>query len=688
MRFVVAAVVASLIASAAGAAGPVRRGAILYATDASPILNHSVIYVVRTDGSRSRSVYRSDGVRTQGTDRVAVSPAGDRVAFVDDQLYVVDLATGARRALGQSVYYSGPAWSPDGATLAFVRSEEGGPAIHTVLADGSGLRRRTRGYEPNWTPDGKRLIFVDHFQREGNPEIRSLELASGVEATLVRPRESLATLSSVSALSLSPDGERLAMAVALGGQNHATLTAAAAGGSVTKLSDSGGRPVWSPDSRLIAQAWVKALTITDPGRGSSRVLLRRERLDHPPSWSPRGDVVAVTANSSTIPSASHVYLVRADGGGMRTVVRPDGGVGSPAWLDSDRLVLPTHTWANDLDVVVDRGGPPVVLGGGPDRDCEPAVSPDGRTVAYVTSCDGSLPTIILRPVRGGRLRRLVVGTDPAWSPDGTAIAFAGHFDLGVHIVSARGRARPRMLVDVGFSPAWSPDGRELAVGRAGGGIVIVDVDGRRPPRVLRTGGGTEPDWSPDGRLIVFRSARSQLRVIRSDGTGQTRALTAFRAQVREPAWSPDGRTVLATVMPFTEGLDDTSIYAIPARLNRAARLADARRLTPTDSTEETPAWQPVCTIEGTPGPDVLRGTAGADVICGFGGDDTIRAGSGADVVLGGDGDDRIDGGPGSDRLFGAYGDDALLGRDGSVDVLDGGPGRDSAVADERDLRRP
>lgn len=686
MRLVVAALVALLIAAGAGTAGRDPRGAILYATDASPILNHSVVYLVGTDGRRVRSVYRSSGVRSQGTDRVAVSPAGDRVAFVDDQLYVVDLATGARRALGQSVYYSGPAWSPDGATLAFVRSEARGPTIYTVRADGSDLRFRANGYEPNWTPDGNRILYVERVQRDGNPEIRSLELASGEETTLLRPQEFVATPSlGVAALSLSPDGKQLAMTVSYDGRRYTTLTAAAAGGVATKLSDSGGRPVWSPDSRSVAQAWVNRLTVADPATGTVRVLLRRERFDHAPSWSPRGDVVAVTANSSTIPSQSLVHLVRADGGGMRTVVRPDGGVGSPAWLGADTLVLPTHTWANDLDVVVDRDGTTVVLGGGPDRDCQPAVSPDGRTVAYVTSCGGISPTVVLKPLRGGRSRRLVAGTDPTWSPDGTRIAYSSDTELSVHTVATRGRLRTKKVVDVGFSPVWSPDGRELAVVRAGGGIAIVDVDGRRPARVLRTGGGTDPAWSPDGRLIVFRGAGSQLRVIRSDGRGTTRALTGFGAQVREPAWSPDGRTVLATVTEFRP--EDTSIYAIPARLNRPARLADAERLTPTDSTEETPAWQPVCTIEGTSGPDVLRGTAGPDLICGFGGDDTIYAGGGADVVLGGDGDDRIDGGAGADRLFGAYGNDVLLARDNAVDVVDGGPGRDSAHADARDLRR-
>lgn len=57
-----------------------------------------------------------------------------------------------------------------------------------------------------------------------------------------------------------------------------------------------------------------------------------------------------------------------------------------------------------------------------------------------------------------------------------------------------------------------------------------------------------------------------------------------------------------------------------------------------------------CTIEGTPGDDVLVGTTGDDVICGFGGNDVIRAKGGDDEIYGGPGRDRIFGGPGHDLI--------------------------------------
>ncbi len=121
-----------------------------------------------------------------------------------------------------------------------------------------------------------------------------------------------------------------------------------------------------------------------------------------------------------------------------------------------------------------------------------------------------------------------------------------------------------------------------------------------------------------------------------------------------------------------------------------------------------------CTIIGTVAPDRLRGTPGPDVICGLGGndvifglggndviyagpgDDVVEGGSGNDRIYGGSGDDRLSGGFGNDRLDGGRGHDVLLGgpgadvllaRDGTRDVVNGGPGRDSGRIDlRRDVR--
>ena len=93
-------------------------------------------------------------------------------------------------------------------------------------------------------------------------------------------------------------------------------------------------------------------------------------------------------------------------------------------------------------------------------------------------------------------------------------------------------------------------------------------------------------------------------------------------------------------------------------------------------------------VVGKPGPDVLRGTDAADVLKGRAGDDLLLGGAGDDVLLGEQGDDVIVGGPGSDILRGGLGSDVLRAKDGDVDVLSCGPGRDSFTADAADVVGP
>ena len=106
-----------------------------------------------------------------------------------------------------------------------------------------------------------------------------------------------------------------------------------------------------------------------------------------------------------------------------------------------------------------------------------------------------------------------------------------------------------------------------------------------------------------------------------------------------------------------------------------ATRAIRRALRPILGVEEFATEPRGCTVNGSEGPDRLRGTRGADVICGLGGDDRIDGRGGADVVYGDAGDDRVAAGSGDDTAYGGDGNDRLDG-DGGDDVLAGGPGAD------------
>src|SRR3954451_15919579 len=89
-------------------------------------------------------------------------------------------------------------------------------------------------------------------------------------------------------------------------------------------------------------------------------------------------------------------------------------------------------------------------------------------------------------------------------------------------------------------------------------------------------------------------------------------------------------------------------------------------------------------ITGCPGRDRIFGRGGADLIRGGRGNDDLFGGPGRDVLSGGAGNDTISGGSGVDRISGVAGFDVIDARDGTVDRISCGSGKDVARTDRRD----
>jgi Tol biopolymer transport system component len=212
-------------------------------------------------------------------------------------------------------------------------------------------------------------------------------------------------------------------------------------------------------------------------------------------------------------------------------------------------------------------------------------------------------------------------TSPAWSPDGTLIAYSSsgeatredQRDLEIYVMRADGSETRRLTNDqiLDAAPAWSPDGKSIAFAHipgsgnedADGVIVVMDADGRgraqvtRHPNTLDIVFDSQPAWSPDGRLIAFTRAtftpdgqvRFAIQTIDPTGTGE-RLLIEDAA---EPAWSPDGTNIVFT--STRDRFGETCFHdCSPSGEIYVARAdgTNPRRLTISQADDHSPTWAP------------------------------------------------------------------------------------------------
>jgi len=205
---------------------------------------------------------------------------------------------------------------------------------------------------------------------------------------------------------------------------------------------------------------------------------------------------------------------------------------------------------------------------------EPAISPDGMSIAYTSDERGNLD-VFVRPLSGGEAVRITDSpaddAQPAWSPDGTRIAFVSARDrsgrlsivlgqaLGnfvnaqggdLFIVSASGGDAVK-LIDNAFYPAWSPDGAWIVFQSGRGGrwdLWKIAASGGMPVQLTRDREfDYQPSWSPDGKRIVYASGMPEpyrLRIIDAGGGAQRTITDGKDGVLLNPVFSADGTFVV------------------------------------------------------------------------------------------------------------------------------------------------
>src|SRR5688572_12491321 len=223
---------------------------IAYVTKAA---NRYNLWVADSDGENAQSALASG--------EPIISPAwsanGAQLAYVSFEsrkpvVYVHEVASGKRRLIANfRGSNSAPAWSPDGRTLAVTLSRDGGSQLYTIDANGGEPRRLTQSAgidtEPVYSPDGRNIFFVS--DRGGAPQIYRMPVAGG------NPERVTFTGGYNISPALSPDGRWLAYISRISGTFKLQVMELGSG-KVTSITDTSAdeSPSFAPNGRLIVYA--------------------------------------------------------------------------------------------------------------------------------------------------------------------------------------------------------------------------------------------------------------------------------------------------------------------------------------------------------------------------------------------------------------------------------------------------
>jgi Tol biopolymer transport system component len=286
--------------------------------------------------------------------------------------------------------------------------------------------------------------------------------------------------------------------------------------------------------------------------------------DSEPAWSADGAQIVYTQAGLPVGAGggAAIFRMNADGSAQTLVtdsqVTDKNGFWSPS---GTRIVFASQ---NDLD------GP-----SGLDLDLF-TVNPDGSDIDQLTSTSGSDES------------------HPAWSPDGTKIAFvsnraSNNYDVWTMNADGTNHVRLTTVVSPDGSPTWSPDGTRIAFTSSRDKdeeIFVMNANGSAQVQLtVNNRRDISPAWSPNGMRIAFSSNRDatnnlEIYAMNVDGSSVVKLTTKTKDDLR-PAWSRSGMRIAF------EGIDtdsDWEIYRVAASGGFLTKLTNNGR------TDVAPGW--------------------------------------------------------------------------------------------------
>jgi imidazolonepropionase-like amidohydrolase/Tol biopolymer transport system component len=516
---------------------------------------------------------------TEGTwMNLDVSPDGTTIVFdMLGDIYSIPITGGKARVL-----QSGPAWqvqprfSPDGKTILFTSDAGGGDNVWFMDADGSNARQITREdfrllNNAVWMPDGEYFVARKHFtgtRSLGAGEMWMYHRSGGTGLQLTQRKNDQ---QDVNEPNVSPDGRYVYYSedVYAGGQflynkdpNSQIYVIKRydrqKGTNETVLSGPGGaaRPQVSRDGNHIA--FVRrvrnqsVLFLYDTRTAEEWPIFDKLDMDQQEAWA----IFGVYPGFAWTPGDKHIVIwgqgklwkVAVDGSGselipfevdvkqqvaeaLRFEQNPAPDMISPKVIrhaatspDGKTLVFNAvgYLWKKDLP-----NGKPVRLTKGVDFEFEPAFSPDGSRLVYVTWDDEEMGRIMLLDMRRANATPSALTTvkgiyrTPKWSPDGTEIVYSrepGNNHQGFAFTNRSGLYRmkvsggePVMITQEGQYPQYSADGKRIFYqtggyffGALGKGLKSVNIDGAEALTHFTSRYANRMIPSPDGKWMAYQ----------------------------------------------------------------------------------------------------------------------------------------------------------------------------------------
>jgi TolB protein len=240
-----------------------------------------------------------------------------------------------------------PAWSSDGKSFAFTAYQKGKVGIvQRTIEDATWKHITTLDdnpeYEPEWTRDGKRIVFV-HVAlsgTDGQLEIHAMNADASDPKRIVAPAKRPAQDEH---LSWSPDGKTIAFTSTRDG-NQEIYLCDSDGGNLRRITSHpaiDSHPTWSPDGVQLAFCTARfgnmEIALMNADGTAIRRLTEHPAMDYQPKWSPDGKWIAFT---TTRDSNYEIYLLKPDGTGLHNLSGNSGLDKDPAWTpDSSQVTF-------------------------------------------------------------------------------------------------------------------------------------------------------------------------------------------------------------------------------------------------------------------------------------------------------------------------------------------------------------